>query len=536
VDLTGMPSVHSLNDVLTHATQVGANTVINFGSGDTLTLINITEANLTASDFLFAPSPTNPDLTATNLILSDTTVSYHINDIGTGAAAASTTGIYLSSDSTITTADTLLSMTSTPSLAANGSDIESALLAFPGNLAPGTYYVGVIADYNGQIAESSEANNASSAAAVILGNDSDNTLMGTAGNDTIFGLAGNDAITSGAGNDHINGGDGIDTAVYSGNLTNYAVTFDGTALTFTVADQRVGAPDGTDTVTQVETLQFADGASSNDSAGRLTLTVNNPDGTHSVTSFDTAATAPWASQTSAYDTQGSLASQTINEDYGTHWTNVFDTTGTSGWTWYTNAFDGNGNLASQTGLNDDGTHWLTLYDVNNAYSWSNATIGYDADWNQTSLTGTRDDGSHTLSMSDLTGAFDTLTWFTTPYDANWTSSPVDTVLTGGAGKDVLYGHAGNDTINGGPGVDLLAGGDGNDTFVFHVGEANGDTVLDFDAHGETDHLQLTGYGTGATFTQNDATHWQVNYNGGTSHEVITFSNGPTIHPSDYLFV
>jgi hypothetical protein len=58
----------------------------------------------------------------------------------------------------------------------------------------------------------------------------------------------------------------------------------------------------------------------------------------------------------------------------------------------------------------------------------------------------------------------------------------------------------------------------------------------FDAHDETDQLQFTGYGPGATFTQNDATHWQINYNGGASHEIITIANAATIHPNDYLFV
>ena len=48
-------------------------------------------------------------------------------------------------------------------------------------------------------------------------------------------------------------------------------------------------------------------------------------------------------------------------------------------------------------------------------------------------------------------------------------------------------------------------------------------------------LRFVGYGQGATFTQNDATHWQVNFNGGTSHEVITFLNGATIDASDVLF-
>ena len=39
-----------------------------------------------------------------------------------------------------------------------------------------------------------------------------------------------------------------------------------------------------------------------------------------------------------------------------------------------------------------------------------------------------------------------------------------------------------------------------------------------------------------TFTNVDATHWQVNYNGGASHDVITFMNGASIDASDFVFV
>ena len=45
-----------------------------------------------------------------------------------------------------------------------------------------------------------------------------------------------------------------------------------------------------------------------------------------------------------------------------------------------------------------------------------------------------------------------------------------------------------------------------------------------------------GFGAGATFTQNDATHWQVDYNSGASTELITFLNGASIDPMDVLFV
>ena len=77
--------------------------------------------------------------------------------MGVDAAAASTTGIYLSTDSTITSADTLVTSVATSSLTAGGSVNQGTTLTFPGNLTPGTYYLGVLADYNGQLAESSES-------------------------------------------------------------------------------------------------------------------------------------------------------------------------------------------------------------------------------------------------------------------------------------------------------------------------------------------------------------------------------------------
>ena len=82
------------------------------------------------------------------------------------------------------------------------------------------------------------------------------------------------------------------------------------------------------------------------------------------------------------------------------------------------------------------------------------------------------------------------------------------------------------------------GNAGNDTFVFNIGQGNGDTVVDFAGNGAAagDSLQFVGYGAGATFTNIDATHWQVNYNGGASHEIITFMNGASIDPTDFVFM
>jgi hypothetical protein len=183
------------------------------------------------------------DLTASNAVLDRAALNYRINNTGTGAAAASTAGIFLSTDSTITTSDTLLNTHATPALAGGASDLETALLVFPAALTPGTYFVGVIADYIGQVAENNETNNASSGIPIILGNNSANTLNGTTGNDTILGLGGNDTI---------NGGAGDDTAVFSGNLAAYAVRDLGDRVL-------VSGPDGSDTVFATEHLQFADG-------------------------------------------------------------------------------------------------------------------------------------------------------------------------------------------------------------------------------------------------------------------------------------
>ncbi|QDP21116.1 M10 family metallopeptidase C-terminal domain-containing protein [Bradyrhizobium cosmicum] len=92
--------------------------------------------------------------------------------------------------------------------------------------------------------------------------------MGGSGNDTILGNAianvlnggsGNDTITGGGGNDTIAGGSGTDIAVYSGNKASYAVSYNSATQTFTIVDQRTGSPDGADTVSGVESFQFADG-------------------------------------------------------------------------------------------------------------------------------------------------------------------------------------------------------------------------------------------------------------------------------------
>ena len=76
------------------------------------------------------------------------------------------------------------------------------------------------------------------------------------GDDLLEGGDGDDRLVGAGGNDSLEGGDGVDTAVYFGNRADYGFAYAGGVLT--VTDQRAGSPDGTDTVTNVETFQFAD--------------------------------------------------------------------------------------------------------------------------------------------------------------------------------------------------------------------------------------------------------------------------------------
>jgi Ca2+-binding RTX toxin-like protein len=109
--------------------------------------------------------------------------------------------------------------------------------------------------------------------------------------------------------------------------------------------------------------------------------------------------------------------------------------------------------------------------------------------------------------------------------------------TGNGGVNAIFGNSGANTLDGGGGADALIGGLGNDTFVFNAGQANGDTIADFDGLDAAtgDSLQFVGYGPGATFTQSDATHWVITFNGGLSTETITFANSASIHANDFLF-
>ena len=85
----------------------------------------------------------------------------------------------------------------------------------------------------------------------LVGNAADNMLDAGAGNDVLIGAEGDDTLIGGAGSD---------TVVYAGNQAEYGISWDPTTETITVVDNLTSNGDeGTDTLTGIERIVFADG-------------------------------------------------------------------------------------------------------------------------------------------------------------------------------------------------------------------------------------------------------------------------------------
>ena len=182
-----------------------------------LTALDAIGWNATAA----APPASLPDLTVSNLTIDSagTSVSLILHNIGTMDAifdANPAVSVYLSSDATITTADTFLNSVPESSLPAGGSiTINGLAISLPVAATAGTYYLGAIADPAATMTEASETNNASNLVPVILGDAGDNSLTGTSGQDLIIGFGGSDTIVGNGGGDTLIGGNGADHFRYN---------------------------------------------------------------------------------------------------------------------------------------------------------------------------------------------------------------------------------------------------------------------------------------------------------------------------------
>jgi subtilase family serine protease len=100
------------------------------------------------------------------LTVTDTTKNQNVAPV-----AQTSTGFYLSSNSTFETTDTFLGSRTVPALGSMGVQSGSTPVVVPQGTAPGTYYVIAVADWNNAVPESLETNNTRASSAVRIGPD-----------------------------------------------------------------------------------------------------------------------------------------------------------------------------------------------------------------------------------------------------------------------------------------------------------------------------------------------------------------------------
>ena len=253
---------------------------------------------------------------------------------------------------------------------------------------------------------------------VLTGTTGNDVLAGRAGDDTITGGNGNDTVTGGLGNDRIEGGAGDDTVVFSGNINASTITRLGNAFTVTGAD-------GTDTLTNVEHFQFANGtvdASSINIAPVLT---------------GTAATLAHGTQNTAYIVSAANLLAGFTDANGDT-LSVSSLTASNG----TVVDNGNGTFTITPTAGFEATMGLT-YNVIDGFGGVTAA-------NQSAVF------DHLALSRSFTGKTNADT-FSDLFGDNWTVNTLagNDSITLGAGSDTVDGGLGNDRINTGGGNDLI---------------------------------------------------------------------------------
>lgn len=300
-------------------------------------------------------------------------------------------------------------------------------------------YTGTIADLIGNTVDFAETENFT----ITTGSGNDFITTG-GGSDIIWTGDGDDTLVGGAGNDTLNGGIGDDTGVFSGARADYTLTAG--INTLTVTDNRLGSPDGTDTLISVEHLQFSD------------QLIDAPLG---VTIMGTSAN-------DKIDAKRTVAGQPLPTDGAE---NIFGLAGKD----QIKALGGNDFIDGGTeadkmtgGLGDD------TYVVDDKKDKVIERAGEGTDSVQSSVT-------HTLAKYvenlALTGSA-SIDGTGNASENSITGNTGDNVLSGGAGADILDGVSGSDSASytaskTGVNVSLMTGS-------ATLGDAAGDTLFNID--------------------------------------------------------
>ena len=400
------------------------------------------------------PPPPQADLTETITGLGSTTVkagetitvNHTLRNIGTSDVSSQKFATYLSTDATITTGDIFLGEFTTGAVAANSAQNWSSVsLAVPGSVAPGTYYVGIIADYNNAISEANETNNASAMQITIASNnpldpltglplssgfDSENTTVAVPGDEAAYDsavftydalarrysalLANGQTVLSkiGLNKDDINEylaeeTEGAITDFIEEELDDNPALYPGGRVAFEAAQQ----------VQQVMTFRQATKTFFDKTMTRIQNALDD--------AFDPSVPE---------DQKREVNLAGVEADLRQYWRDLADT---------------------RIGLQ-----------VNKAIDLYDSAVKSVREWFSNSAM-----QAH-IDIDTAAGGTDAITARAGHHDAMLGSNNAD-AMSGGDLIDVIYGAGGNDTLSGGSGADVIMGGDGND----RISGDNGSDVL-----------------------------------------------------------
>jgi Ca2+-binding RTX toxin-like protein len=557
-----------------------------------MTLKAPSAASYHESDFASEPMQL-PDLTlavapqlSKQYVLPGTAVlvQIEVRNVGNYPVFSCNSGIYLSTDSVIDASDLMVTTAQSRSLQGFTLFTDSPPFYVPSNLAPGTYYIGAIADWSNSIVESDETNNVSLTSELVVisspftetadivtlvypdlglwsalggddyvnGTNGPDEIDGGAGNDTIFGGGGPDPLFGGLGDDIMDGGDGNDFLVGGeGNDTliggaglnllqgdigddTYVIDNEGSRI--------IGLDDGIDTVaTSLATFDLATTGSEN-----LVYT-----GVGDFLGFGNLNNNRIVSGGGDDTLDGGGGDDTLDGGYGT---DAASYAGTQEDLWVDLT------VGNATGA-DAGVD--TLISIESIYGGRGQDVLLGSASANTLAGGSGDDtldggaggdtldggtGNDTVTYASATGlvvvylgapslnfgdaAGDSYTSIEVLTGSNFNdflySSEAGEVVNGGAGIDQIYGFGGNDTLNGGGDFDYILGGEGNDTINgdastdILVGENGNDTI-----NGGDDFDQI--YGGAGTDTLNGDGGSDYVF-GGTENDTINGGAG-----SDFLY-
>ena len=504
-----------ISDFLNSGVQGGNDTFNEFYNNSTLQQLSTVDLQqMAALGYHLFPTPALfPDLIATSLasLASNTVaygtplaVTYSIRNIGGGASSdGSQSTVYLSTDSTVTSADKALVTVTNIALIPGFTTTVNTSAVLTG-VAPGTYWIGVIADSNNRIVETNETNNVSNAIQITLLPPRPTVTIALA---TDNGLSSTDKITSnpaltGKGDANIDVHFTVDGNVIAGiahSDANGVWSFDPTGLA-----------DGAHMIVASETNVTGTGSTA------LSFTLD----THGPTDWSFALTG------SAFDSTRSIAAKTVLGSV-----TATDATSNGNFRYFfANDAAGNGAAKILHSLSiDPGSGQITTSDIVSASS-STWLVAQDVAGNifarQLVLT-LGGSGADAITLAPGTSAA-----FGFAGADSLTGTGAAEAISGGGGNDGIIGFAGADSVDGGAdsdtivltatSTDLNAATNGQIVNVEAVSAAAASTGVAINLQNQSEGFQITGSALNDTLTGGNG-NYSITGGGGT--DSIVGGNG-----------